>query len=85
MNEREALLQKINTVNFTMFELHLYLDTHPDDASAMALLNRYKAQKAELTAEYESKYGPLDTFNVTANNRWQWISNPWPWDNDSEA
>lgn len=85
MNDREMMLKKINEISFTMYELHLYLDTHPTDTTAMALLNRYKAQRAELVAAYESKYGPLDTYNVTANNRWQWIANPWPWDYDSEA
>ncbi|MBR6551257.1 MAG: spore coat protein CotJB, partial [Clostridia bacterium] len=28
MNERNRLLQKLSAVQFAMWELHLYLDTH---------------------------------------------------------
>ncbi|HEX2938566.1 MAG TPA: spore coat protein CotJB [Ruminiclostridium sp.] len=85
MNEREMLLRKINTVDFAMYDLHLYLDTHPNDTEALALHEKYGKQREILVAQYTSKYGPLSMKNVTTATHWQWVSNPWPWDYTQEA
>ncbi len=31
MNNREAMLRKLSAAQFTLWEIHLYLDTHPWD------------------------------------------------------
>lgn len=85
MNERETLLKKIKIVDFAIFDIHLYLDTHPNDADALGLYDKYVKQRDVLIAEYTSKYGPLSMKNVTNATRWQWVSNPWPWDYYQEA
>jgi spore coat protein JB len=38
---------------------------------------------AKLQEEYEEKYGPLRKEANTAN-KWQWVKNPWPWDNEED-
>ena len=38
---KALLSQQIDAVQFAMWELHLYLDTHPDDISALALFKKY--------------------------------------------
>ena len=35
----------------------------------------------ELKAEYMEKYGPLTADDVMNTERWDWIDNPWPWEN----
>lgn len=80
MNEKLALQNQISAVSFSMLELHLFLDTQPNDVTAMALLNKHKAMREALVRQYENRYGPLNTFNVDENNRWQWIADPWPWE-----
>lgn len=84
MSEKNMLLRKIWAASFAMWELHLYLDTHPRDMTAMALHNKNKQKHAVLLEEYQSKYGPLNTFNEDTNNKWQWISDPWPWEYSEE-
>jgi len=84
MSEREKLLLRISQYGFAMWELHLFLDSHPNDKTAMAMLEANKAKHAELTAEYVSKYGPLNTRDVTKDNRWLWIADPWPWEYSPE-
>lgn len=84
MNEKEKLLLKISQYDFAMWELHLYLDSHPTDKTAMAMMEANKAKRAALVAEYISKYGPLDTKDVTKDNKWLWIADPWPWEYSSE-
>jgi spore coat protein JB len=80
MSEKNMLLRKIWAASFAMWELHLYLDTHPNDMTAMSLHNKNKQKYAVLVGEYQSKYGALNTFNEDTNNKWQWIADPWPWE-----
>lgn len=79
MTERERLMRRIASYDFAIVELHIYLDTHPNDRSAEAKLNEYLEKSELLRKEYTSKFGPLRA-NDTTTNSWAWISNPWPWD-----
>jgi spore coat protein JB len=83
-SEKDMLLRKISASAFAMWELHIFLDTHPNDTTAMQLLNKNKLKHDALVAEYQGKYGPLNTFNVDTNNKWQWIADPWPWEFSEE-
>ena len=83
MTEREILMRKIAAADFSIVELHLFLDTHPNDKNAAAKLDEFKMKSDTLRAEYEEKFGPIQSNNMDAN-RWAWIANPWPWDNDRE-
>lgn len=85
MNERLALQNQISAVGFSMWELHLLLDTQPTDLTAMALLNKNMELYNSLVQQYESKFGPISTFNVDTNNQWQWIADPWPWEYSANA
>lgn len=83
MNERERMLRKLSSYDFAIIELHIYLDTHPNDTSAAQAMKEYEAKSSALRAEYEEKFGPLST-NTVSGNRWAWISNPWPWNRQEE-
>lgn len=78
------LLRRLSSIDFSMWELHIYLDTHPNDTEALALLEKYNLKRTALVEEYENKYGPLNTREVTPSNSWRWIANPWPWDYSEE-
>ena len=80
MNNRESLLKKISMLDFAMIELHLILDTHPNDRGASSKLSEYRMESEELTREFISKYGPLSMKDKN-DSSWEWIANPWPWDN----
>lgn len=84
MSERERLLRQISMVDFAILELHMFLDTHPNDSNAATKLDEYQTKSEILTREFESKFGPLSASARDAN-RWAWISNPWPWDIISEG
>lgn len=79
MTDRERMLRRLSAVEFAAHELHIYLDTHPDDTSAGAALNEYEKQAAVLRKEFEEKFGPLTPGDD--GNRWAWIADPWPWNN----
>ena len=77
MSKRETLLRKLTAAQFALWELHLYLNTHPTDMEALAMHERYEVKCAKLRSEYEEKYGPLTPMKGEGA---QWLQNPWPWD-----
>lgn len=84
MSERERLMRKIAAVDFAITELHLFLDSHPNNQEIANKLEECKIKSNELRCEYEKMFGPLSSASENGN-RWAWISNPWPWDNTEEA
>lgn len=80
-NEREALLYKIMEVEFAVNDLNLYLDMHPEDINVYEKFKMYVKECIRLKDEYAKKYGPL-TLDQTESNTYEWMKNPWPWDND---
>ena len=84
MSERERLSRRIAAIDFALVELHLFLDSHPNNKEVANKLEEYQTKSSELRAQYEEKFGPLSPIGKNGN-RWSWISNPWPWDNTEEA
>ena len=77
MTQREVLLKKLSAAQFTLWELHLYLDTHPADLQALALHKKCESRYRMLREEFENKYGAL---TAAGANGAEWLKNPWPWD-----
>ena len=57
---------------FTIWELRLYLDTHPCDQCALAML-REKCREMDC----DCKRMHCDSGTET---RWDWLEEPWPWE-----
>ncbi len=76
MINSNSCLHSFMALRFAMWELHLYLDTHPDDEEKLCLLNSYKEKYAAALSEYESKYGPL---SPATGSGCKWINTPFPW------
>ena len=58
--------------SFAAWEVRLYLDTHPEDASALALYRRLCAQEC-------GGYACVPH----GRDRWSWIDDPWPWEREA--
>ena len=84
MTEREILMKKLSSYQFTVYDLKLYLDTHPYDFETVKKLSEYNDEAEKLRKIYEEKYGPLKAADNSAN-RWKWIKAPWPWENEEET
>ena len=82
MNARESLLRQLSANQFAMWELHVYLDTHPMDKDALAMYKNYKDKSSTLRAEYERMYGPL---TIGSGSSTEWLADPWPWDYNEEV
>ena len=77
MSERERSLKSLSEVQFMLWELHLYLDTHPCDTNAMMRNRKYAAEYRAQLAAFEEKFGPL---SAGAGAGEVWLQNPWPWE-----
>lgn len=82
MNSRRMAMLKLSSIQFAAWELHMYLDTHPNDKYAKEKYKKYIAEYEFLLAEYEKVFGPIKQQTAKGN---AWLSDPWPWDNDREC
>lgn len=78
MTERDILLKKLSSVAFALFEIRLFLDTHPDSTEAMAKFDELDSTYKKLREKFEAEYGPL--MSKDAASPVQWIKGPWPWE-----
>ena len=84
MTKREAMLKKLSTYQFAALDLQLFLDTHPNDENTIEKMSMFKKQAAQIKAEYENEFGPLQK-NITGGNNWTWINGPWPWESEDDC
>ncbi len=80
MNDQECKLKDLMALDFKLYDLQLYLNTHPFDKEALALYQDVADEAEVARAEYEEKYGPLKAANAATDCEWLWIKNPWPWE-----
>lgn len=81
MDNCAALKQRINAYQFAVWEMTLYLDTHPQSTCALEKFKELRAMHHRLIEEYEEQYGPwMPTSNSVEGDRWSWVDGPWPWE-----
>lgn len=72
-------LGEVMALCFVSHELQLYLDTHPNDEDALALMKSVLGLTEEAKRRYVAKYGPLCPADLQSSERFDWIDDPWPW------
>lgn len=65
---------------FALDDIKLFLDTHPDNKSALEYYQKYRHLAEQTTRNYVNQYGPLTAQQVEGTGRWTWIDTPWPWE-----
>ena len=48
MNEQQRLLRRIRAYQFSLWELHMFLDTHPNNCEAAKKMEEYRARTEEM-------------------------------------
>ena len=56
MTTKDEMLMKIKEYQFSIIELALYLDTHPEDEKALCLHRKYANILRDLTDQYQKVY-----------------------------
>lgn len=77
MNEKNTCLKKLSAAEFALWELHLYLDTHPADLQVLALYRKMQSKYMLLRHEYVDRFGPLTALEGEGV---EWLKDPWPWE-----
>ncbi len=77
---REELMKKIQETGFALYDLTLFLDTHPNNRLALDYFTDVQKRHTELNAQYEMMFGPLTAFDTNTENGWTWTNAPWPWE-----
>lgn len=79
MKERDIELKKLCACEFSLWDMHLYLDTHPEDLRMVERYNKSILKYSLMKHDFEEKYFPL--CSETAKGV-EWLKAPWPWDNE---
>ena len=91
MSEEQMMRKRYYAARFACWELHLFLDTHPNNKEAARRLEEYQARAQRLGKEYEEKFGPLGETtqemyapllqtDLTPEAGYAWLKDPWPWE-----
>ena len=78
---KSAVEKRIGAYQFALYDLELYLDSHPYDQQAMQLRQVYRTRLSQLIDEYEQHYGKYINTMSDVQESWnEWVKDPWPWD-----
>lgn len=78
-------LVELMALDFAIDELGLYLTTHSNDQEALQLYWSYINLDKEGREKYQKKYGPLLQTDLTPDQGYAWLKDPWPWDEGGNA
>jgi spore coat protein JB len=84
LNQQQTMLHNIQECEFTVLDLALFLDTHPNDPVALYRHKQFSVYLRQLVEVYEAQYGPMNLYNVEVGETWRYINGPWPWDSDRQ-
>ena len=73
-------LVELMALDFAIDELGLYLTTHADDQEALQLYWSYIRLAKEGREKYRKLYGPLQQTDLTPEDGFAWLKDPWPWE-----
>ncbi len=81
MVNKYEIQRRIWAYQFALYDLGLFLDTHPCDEQGMKLRHIYKDRLEKLICEYEQHYGPYVQTQQDVTDSWKdWVTAPWPWE-----
>lgn len=80
MSAEKQLLRNISVVDFTMIDLALFLDTHPEDRKALEYFSHYAQIKRKMCAEFSKRFYPLTLAEADCDKSWTWGEAPLPWE-----
>lgn len=83
MESKNELLKKLQSYNFAAYDMLLYLDTHPTDKKAFSMFKDLVEKTLQLKSEYEKNYGPLTPYGTAAQDSFNWLASPWPWEKEA--
>ena len=78
------LLKKLQTVDFSLVDIVLYLDAYPNCSKALHHYHKLLEERASLLQKLNEAGIPLTSFGNTEDS-WKWTDSPWPWEYDANV
>ena len=78
-NDKDKLLLCIYEYDFSLNDIALYLDLHPEDITMYNFFKKVNDEKKYYVDIYESRYGPLELCSTDYAN-YEWVDGPWPFE-----
>jgi spore coat protein JB len=75
-------LGDLMAIGFVANELMLYLDTHPRDGEAFAMLKKVLMLKKEAHERYVARFGSVRMDDLARAESYDWVRAPFPWEVD---
>ena len=75
----KQLQRDLDTVSFSMDELRLFLDTHPECKEALDYFKSLSEKRENILSKY-SQIAQMEGYAASSACDWNWISSPWPWE-----
>ena len=73
-------LTELQALGFVILELGLYLDTHPDDAEAFSLFQKYVALGGAPVTLIWKAMAHSSKKEAAKDERYTWLDGRWPWE-----
>ena len=73
-------MAELMALDFAINELGLYLVTHANDREVLQLYWSYINLAKEGREKYQKLYGPLLQTDLTPEDGYAWLKDPWPWE-----
>lgn len=74
------MLYDIQILDFVLYDLTLFLDTHPRDKKALEYYNHFLPMKNRLMKDFSAMYYPLCLNHAESGNHFRWEEAPLPWE-----
>ena len=85
--QREGLMRKMQEISFTVDDLRLYMDTHPQDQEGLRALKGALKKRQELLRDFALAFYPLTMDCMTSimeqnpeSTCYGWSKGPMPWE-----
>lgn len=75
-------MYKIQMYDFYLYELNLYLDSHPTCQRGLQTFRKYKRLRDEAVKSYNMYYGPVTAVQSDCDIVFEWVKGPWPWEKE---
>ena len=77
---RNEMMRSVMEADFAVYDVQLYLDTHPEDEKALSMYTDLVRRAQDAKRAYEAAYGPITADAAAGKREWTWIRSPWPWE-----
>ena len=73
-------LNKLMAVELAMIETALYLDSYPENKSALNYYKKLIEEREKLSTELARAGRPMTHTDAGKGDNWNWVDSPWPWE-----